>query len=175
MDNTFMEIIKYTVPVLLVLIFAYFFLRSSFKNEENRRRYDLYKSAVSIITPVRLTAYERVVLFLERIGPESLLVRVQDSNMNSLQFHSALLASVRAEYEHNLSQQVYLSKEAWTLVRNAKESIIQLINTSAASVPPQTPSYELAKVILETYQAADETPTALTINFLKSEIKNYFG
>ena len=61
MDNTFMEIIKYTVPVLLVLIFAYFFLRSSFKNEENRRRYDLYKSAVSIITPVRLTAYERVV------------------------------------------------------------------------------------------------------------------
>ncbi len=171
-----LEIAKYTIPSIVLLVAVYFMLRTIFQNEEKRRRYDIFKSNVAMITPVRLTAYERLVLFVERISPESLMIRVQDGSLNAGQFHSFLLATIRAEYEHNLSQQVYVSPEAWTMVKNAKESIIQLINTSASKVPPQVPSFELAKVILDTYQlAATETPTLFAINFLKNEIKQYFG
>jgi hypothetical protein len=171
-----LQILTYTIPSLVVLLVAYFTLKLVFQNEEKRRRYELFKSTVSLITPVRLTAYERLVLFIERINPESLMVRVQDSTLTAGQFHSFLLATIRAEYEHNLAQQVYVSAEAWTFVKNAKESMIQLINTAASKVPPQVPSFELAKVILETYQSTtNETPTMFAINFLKSEIKQYFG
>lgn len=170
------QILSYTIPSLFVLIVAYFTLKMVFQNEEKRRRYELFKANLSLITPVRLTAYERLVLFVERISPDSLMVRVQDSSLTSAQFHSFLLATIRAEYEHNLSQQVYVSPEAWTFVKNAKESMIQLINTSASNVPPQVPSFELAKVILDTYQnTSNETPTMFAINFLKLEIKQYFG
>ncbi|MBP6230924.1 MAG: hypothetical protein KA397_04635 [Paludibacteraceae bacterium] len=171
-----LQILTYTVPSLLVLVVAYFTLHLVFKNEEKRRRYELFKANVSLVTPVRLTAYERLVLFLERISPDSLMIRVQDSSLTAGQFHSFLLATVRSEYEHNLSQQVYVSREAWTLVKNAKESMIQLINTSSSRVPPQVPSLELAKVILETYQSTDsDTPTVFAINFIKGEVKQYFG
>jgi hypothetical protein len=171
-----LQILTYTIPSLVVLLVAYFTLKLVFQNEEKRRRYELFKSNVSLITPVRLTAYERLVLFIERISPDSLMVRVQDSSLTAAQFHSFLLATIRAEYEHNLAQQIYVSPEAWTFVKNAKESMIQLINTAASKVPPQVPSFELAKVILETYQSTtNETPTMFAINFLKSEIKQYFG
>lgn len=73
------QILSYTIPSLFVLIVAYFTLKMVFQNEEKRRRYELFKANLSLITPVRLTAYERLVLFVERISPDSLMVRVQDS------------------------------------------------------------------------------------------------
>jgi hypothetical protein len=91
-----------------------------------------------------------------------------------LQFHAALLNAIRSEYEHNVAQQVYISEEAWNVVKNSKENIVQLINACAAQVSPQDPSYNLAKLILSTYEANSDSPTMAAIAFLKNEIKNYF-
>ncbi len=170
----FLQILAYTIPALIVFIVVYVMLRNFTKEENARRRYLLAKESQKTTLPIRLNAYERMVLFLERISPDSLLVRLQDDTLTALQYHASLLIDIRAEYEHNVAQQVYVSDEAWSVIRNAKENIVQLINACAAKVPPEVPSAQLANVILATYNQSEDSPTQLAISFVKNEIKKYF-
>lgn len=142
--------------------------------EDARRRYLLAKESQKSTIPIRLTAYERLVLFLERISPDSLLVRLHDSSLTALQYHASLLVDIRAEFEHNVAQQIYVSDEAWNMTKNAKENIIQMINACAAKVPPEAPAEQLANVILSVYQNDAESPATLAISYLKHEIQRYF-
>lgn len=172
--SLFLQILAYTVPAILVMLTTFFALRRFTKEEDARRRYLLAKECGKTTLPIRFTAYERLTLLLERITPDSLLVRMQDSTQTALQFHASLLTMIRAEFEHNVAQQIYVSDEAWEVVRNAKENVIQLINACAAKVPPEAPSTELAKVILTVYSQSEQPPTSLAISYLKNEIKRYF-
>ena len=127
----FSELIKYLLPSLIVLACAYLTIRQFLIREEQKQRLELAMANQKVITPIRLAAFERVVLFLERIYPGNLLVRVQEPGMSAKDFHKALITTIRAEYEHNMSQQIYLSDESWEAVKTAKESIVELINISA--------------------------------------------
>lgn len=173
--DAFFEILKYTLPALLVLAVVYVMQRTFFQQQESRQRYLLFKENQKNVTPIRFTAYERLVLFLERITPDSLLVRTQSEAYTAIQLHAALLTVIRAEYEHNVAQQIYVSAEAWEVVKNAKESVVQLINACAAQVDPQGPSIDLAKAILATYENSNAAPTMVAISFLKTELKTYFS
>jgi hypothetical protein len=173
--DAFFEILKYTLPALLVLAVVYVMQRKFFQQQESRQRYLLFKENQKNVTPIRFTAYERLVLFLERITPDSLLVRTQSEAYTAIQLHAALLTVIRAEYEHNVAQQIYVSAEAWEVVKNAKESVVQLINACAAQVDPQGPSIDLAKAILATYENSNAAPTMVAISFLKTELKTYFS
>ncbi|MBP5318637.1 MAG: hypothetical protein J6Y77_04475 [Paludibacteraceae bacterium] len=173
--ETFWRILEFILPTLIVVGVVVWMLSRQSAEDDKRRRYHLFRENQKTATPIRFTAYERLVLFLERISPESMLVRLQDNSQTSVQFHAALLTMVRAEYEHNVSQQVYVSDEAWTMVKNAKESIVQLINACAATVPPTNSSMDLAKTILATYEASQESPTAVAVSFLKHEVQQYFS
>ncbi len=88
------------------------------------------------VTPIKLQAYERIVLFLERISLESLLLRVSSPDMSASQLHTALLNAIRNEFEHNLSQQIYMSPQAWEVVSNASSNMIKIINSEAEKMPP---------------------------------------
>jgi hypothetical protein len=121
-----------------------------------------------------LQAYERVILFLERITPESLIMRVSQSNMNSKQLQVEMLASVRAEFDHNLSQQLYLSNEAWEMVKNARSNTLKLINTASDQVPSEAPYMQLSTVILEMMMDMEKNPSSEAINFLKEEVQKLF-
>ena len=125
------EILKITLPALLVFLAGYLAIERLLREEANRRKVELTVNSKKITTPIRLQAYERIVLFLERISPESLLVRVNQPGLSVQKFQSALLASIRSEWEHNLSQQIYISPKAWGLVKNAKDNVVKLINTNS--------------------------------------------
>lgn len=173
--DAFLEILKYTIPACVVLAVVWVLQSKFFQQQESRQRYLLYKENQKNVTPIRFTAYERLVLFLERITPDSLLVRTQSEAYTAIQLHAALLTVIRAEYEHNVAQQVYVSEQAWEVVKNAKESIVQLINACAAQVNPQGPSSDLANAILTTYQNSNAAPTMVAISCLKTELKTYFS
>jgi hypothetical protein len=116
----FADILKITIPALLVFLAGYLALSAMIRNDANRRRLELMLNNQKVTLPLRLQAYERLTLFLERISPESLIVRVNKAGMSAQKLQTALLESIRAEWEHNLSQQLYVSHEAWELVKNAK-------------------------------------------------------
>jgi hypothetical protein len=172
--NPFLEILKYVLPSLVVLAAAYFIIRLFFEKEQNARLDEIRRTNAPVITPIRLQAYERIVLFLERIMPGSLIIRMNQQGLNSLDLQRLLVQSIREEYEHNLSQQVYVSPKAWDLVRNAKEEMITLIKTAAASVHEDAPSTDLAQKIFEKYLSQEKSAPEWAIDFIKKEIAQIF-
>jgi len=165
-----LDIIKITVPALMVLLTAFFVLRGMVRNDQDKRRQELILQNSRTVTPIRLQAYERIVLFLERISLESLLVRTNSPGMSASQLHSALLNSIRSEFEHNLSQQIYMTQQAWEVVRNARSNTIKIINTEFEKSPEQSTGLELSRKLLERVMELEKEPTRAAIEFIKAEV-----
>jgi len=127
-----------------------------------------------IILPLRLQAYERIILFLERISPNNLIMRMNKQEMSSIQLQSALVKVIREEFEYNLSQQLYISLKAWELVKNAKEETIKLINMASCKIPETAPSGELIKNILDLAIEKERLPVNDAIDEIKKEIQKIF-
>ena len=169
MENLF-DILKITIPSLMVFLTAWVLIRNMIRNDQDKRRQELILQNSRTVTPIKLQAYERIVLFLERISLESLLVRVSTSDMTSSQLHSALLNTIRSEFEHNLSQQIYMSQQAWEIVRNARSNMIKIINSEAEKMPANSSGMALSKQLLEKIMELDKEPTRAAIDYLKGEI-----
>jgi len=174
MANDWLDVLKYVLPSLVVFLTIVVFLSFYMKNENQNRKATTTLKNYKFVTPIRLQAYERLVLLLERISPESLILRINRQGMTSRQMQTELLSTIRAEFEHNLSQQIYVSSEAWELVKSAKSNIIKLINTAADNVDPESPAFNLSKAILESVMSLDKQPTAIAIDFIKKEAEKYF-
>lgn len=169
--STFILLLQSTIPSLLVLAVAvYFFYASnerflhhwketlpllknddllktvkSFLEKEEKLQYlALKRDQRQITLPLRLQAYERLVLLLERISLSSLMLRNIKPEMNVQQFKNALIQNVRSEFEHNLSQQIYLTETTWTLVRKCVEDTLQAINVAASRCGAEDPATVLA-------------------------------
>jgi len=168
------ELLKYTVPSLVVLATAYYLLKMFLEKEAEKTQMQLRLDVQKISLPVRMQAYERLVLLLERIEPAGLLVRTNMPGMNAIQLQTALVQSVRAEFEHNLSQQVYVSTKAWEMVRNAREETIKRINTAAMKLTPEATSTDLASLILINDIDAEQSAVKGALDLLKAEARNNF-
>jgi hypothetical protein len=173
--NTLLEILKITIPAGAVFAAAYFLVKRFLDNDQKRREHELKKSSLGAITPLKIQAFERIVIFLERINPNSLVIRVNKNGMSARQLHLELVSAIKTEYEHNLSQQIYLSAGAWELVKTSKEEIIQLVNISSSKVPSDANSSELAMMILNiTANLGKKLPNDVAIDYIKKEISQIF-
>jgi hypothetical protein len=126
------------------------------------------------LLPLRLQAYERFVLFLERINPPSMLMRLNQPELSATQLQALLVRTIRDEFEYNLSQQIYISANAWEMIRNAKEETTRLINQAAASLPEGTSAADLARTILELSVSGDSLSMNRALDELKKEVKQLF-
>lgn len=169
-----LEFLKYVVPAIVVFFTVWVMVAKYFSSMEKIRKVDQMIDNKRIILPLRLQAYERVILFLERISPESLVLRVNQPGLTARQLQSEILSSIRAEFEHNLSQQLYISPEGWEMVINARGKTIQLINTAGDQVNAGAPASALSAKILDMIMAADKVPTGDAIDFLKKEVQRLF-
>jgi len=163
------DILKTTIPALVVFFTAWILLRNMIRNDQDKRRQEMSLQNSRTVIPIKLQAYERIVLFLERISLESLLLRVNTSNMSAEQLHSALLTTIRSEFEHNLSQQIYMSPRAWVVVRNARSNMIKLINSEAEKIPENALGIDLSKKLLGKVMELETEPTRAAIEYVKSE------
>jgi hypothetical protein len=168
------EVLKYVIPSLVVFLTVFYILHSYFEDQEKKRQLKTALKNRKLITPLRLQAYERVILFLERISPESLIIRISETNMNSKQLQTEMLSSIRAEFDHNLSQQLYLSNEAWEMIKNARANTIKIINMAADKVAGDAPYMQLSTKILEAIIEAEKSPSSVAIEFLKKEVQKLF-
>jgi hypothetical protein len=164
------DILKITIPALIVFLTAWILIRNMIKNDQDKRRQEIILQNSRTVTPIKLQAYERIILFLERISLESLLVRVSTPDMTSTQLHSAMLTAIRSEFEHNLSQQIYMSQQAWEVVRNARSNMIKIINSEVEKMPPNSSGLSLSKQLLEKIMELDKEPTRAAIEYVKNEI-----
>ncbi len=127
-----------------------------------------------VITPIRLQAYERLTLLLERISPESLIIREKREGMTNRQLQARLLQAVREEFEHNMSQQIYVSPQAWENISGARENMVKLINLKSVSLDPMGNSMQLSQELIEEVASSPAHPVKPAILFLKTELSVYF-
>ena len=139
-----------------------------------KQKWDLRSKSTEIILPLRLQAYERMCLFLERITPGNLLLRTITSTENAQELQSLLLHEIREEYNHNLAQQIYMSSDAWEQVANAMNEIVAIINQASGVIAPEAPSKDLAKTILSQVIEKEVQPSTHALKFLKNEIQTLF-
>lgn len=169
------ELLKIILPAGAVFIAVYFIVQRFLDNDQKRREHELKKASQSTLTPLKIQAYERIVIYLERIHPNTLIVRVNKHGMNAGQLQQELIKAVKSEYEHNLSQQIYMSHGAWQLVKTAKEEVIKLINISSTKVPHDANSTDLAMMILNITANLDKRlPSEVALEYVKKEIAQTF-
>lgn len=186
MTPEIINIIATSLSILVILIAIYLML--NYFSKQNERQFDFLKANQDltrlklendrskdrerVLIPLRLQAFERVVLFLERINPPNLLTREMQSGVSVEVLQFTLLKAVREEYEHNMSQQLYISDDSWEHVKAAKEKIVQLINASASKVNAQDSAVQLANEILTSGFDVNNDPVERAMKAIKSEIKN---
>jgi hypothetical protein len=172
--DALIEFIKILVPASVVLYGAYLLVRMQIQKEVDLKKLDVRGKSIETILPNRLQAYERMALFLERISPQNLLVRLNASGMTSKEFHQLLLGEIRNEYNHNVAQQVYISENVWNLIKNAKEDLIVSINDASSEMKMDSTSLDLSRKIFEKSISKTVDPIAHALSELKKEIQQTF-
>ncbi|MCG9912406.1 MAG: hypothetical protein MH137_14020 [Flavobacteriales bacterium] len=167
--NEVLEIAKYILPSVVTAGVIYFVFDSFYKKEERKRWVELKTETAKISLPVRMQAYERLVLLMERISPGTLVMRVNTSGLTGRQMHAELLKALRSEFDHNITQQVYISRTAWEAVKNAKEETVKLVNYAASTMDDNASGTDLAKTILEMTMKLENLPTQVACDVLRDE------
>ncbi len=169
---TLLEILKYTIPAFIVLVSSYLIVQKFLVTEMHRKQLAVFRDAQDITLRLRLQAYERLVLFLERISPGQLIPRVYNSAMTVVDLQQAIIFNIRTEFEHNLAQQIYVSKNAWETVKNVKEQEINMVIQVAQTLSPDAPAKELHTRILDIILKADqELPSNMALQIINEEVK----
>jgi len=173
MDITkIIELLSYTFPAIITGLVAYYFFSLHTKNEEGRRRYLLNKEAQKDMLPLRLQAFERMTLFLERINPGKLLIRISPNSEDKNDYGNLLISSIEQEFEHNLTQQIYLSEECWNVIVSAKNATIQMIRRTNSTDGAVTAN-NLREFIM-TDLMDKQSPSSVALSYIKNEVQNLF-
>ncbi|NLJ82486.1 MAG: hypothetical protein GX330_05105 [Bacteroidales bacterium] len=172
--NLVVNILLVIIPPAVVALTAYYAIKLTYDKELKKKVLDLKHDSKKVITPIRLQAYERLALFLERIKPESIIIRNISHNMNALQYQTVLVSSIRSEFEHNLSQQVYISTALWEVTKKAKEETIKIINLAAGQLTAEATAKDLASKIIELNADINPQPSDVALELLSKEIKELY-
>lgn len=162
------DLFLFAIPSLITGLIAYYFFKEHTKNEDGRRRFLLKKELQVNALPTRLQAYERMALFLERITPSKLLIRVTPIDSNKETYEALLIQNIEQEFEHNLTQQIYISDKCWNIINAAKNATIQLIRK--ASLLEKTDSANKLREVILTEMMERRSPSDAALSFLKEEV-----
>lgn len=165
---------KILLPAALVLYAMYLTMKSVLAKEVISANMDYKLENSKATLPNRLQAFERMCLFLERLSPGNLVLRLNTSNMTAKELQHLMIAEIREEFNHNLSQQIYMSDKSWDLIKNTVEDVIALINTNAEKLNSDAKSVELARLIFVEIEKRDVDPVSVTLSEVKSEIREIF-
>lgn len=172
--NTLLIILLGLIPVAAVLVITFLFLKKEGQKEKYNLQLELKKQRQEFFLPSRLEAYQRAVLLLERIHPNSLVMRLHNPGMPAKMMQAEFLKAIREEYDHNVAQQLFISPLGWKMVREAKEETIKIINIASSQLEATATGMELSSKILELVAEIGELPNEIVVEQLKSELQGLF-
>lgn len=172
--NTLLIILLGLIPVAAVLVITFLFLKKEGQKETNYLKLELKKQRQEFFLPSRLEAYQRAILLLERIHPNSLVMRLHNPGMPAKMLQGEFLKAIREEYDHNVAQQLFISPLGWKMVRDAKEETIKIINIAGNQLEATATGMDLSSKILELVAEIGELPNEIVVEQLKSELQRLF-
>lgn len=165
------ELLSYTIPSIITGMVAYYFFVNHTKNEERKMKLSILKENQKLSLPIRLQAYERMALFLERMNPSNLLLRVSSVNNDKNAYAISIINAIEQEFEHNLSQQIYISDKCWSVIVASKNATVHLIKKIASLESVQN-AQELREEILKT-TLSNTAPSSTALAFIKDEVREF--
>tara|TARA_Y100000385_G_scaffold183922_2_gene189985 strand:- start:4051 stop:4572 length:522 start_codon:yes stop_codon:yes gene_type:complete len=172
--DIFLDTFRSVFPSILILIVVYLMMSNFLDNEDKRRKSERIRASQRQSLPIRMQAYERLALFLERISPNSLLLRVKAGKLTNQEYLLLLQQNIRNEFEHNLSQQIYVSDRMWEMIVASKSTMTSIVNTVSADLAPKASGADLSKAILETCMKMKNLPSKSALSYLRQEVTEEF-
>lgn len=169
-----LEVLKLTIPALIVFLTAYYVLRTYLNNQLQLKSIEIRKSQLQTTLPLKLQAYERLSLFCERIAIPSLLLRIRREEMSAGELRLALLLAIQQEYEHNITQQVYVSTQLWEIIKLARDEAMNVVTLVAGQTPAQAPGKELAQSLFNFLNQRESTIGENALLAIKKEAAAIF-
>ncbi len=173
MDPIF-ELLKLLLPAAIVLYAMFLSIKAFLNKETDKMALSIKQKSSETVLPIRLQAYERICLLLERISPHNLVLRLNNGELTGKAFQQVLVGEIREEFNHNLSQQLYMSDKSWEMVRSAVEQLSALINDAGSEIDDQASSLDLAKIIFQKTMNWETDPIQLALSTVKEEIREIF-
>jgi hypothetical protein len=170
----FLEMLKFIIPALIVFGITYTMLSKFLEDDYRGKLMELKKENTGTLVPLKLQAYERLTIFLDRISPDNLVIRLADPKINATQFKHMLIHAINDEFTHNVSQQIYVSTQAWKIIKAVKEQVIQTIENCYKDMSESSKSTDLGKAILQDMMFKKEIPTHTALEFIKREVELVF-
>jgi hypothetical protein len=172
--NLLLDILKYTVAGIGIVYIAFYLFKPYLDKSNNLQLLDLKKAINSQTLPLRLQAYERLVLFTDRINPANLLIRLNGNGYTAAELHSLVVADIRNEYQHNVTQQIYVSDRAWAVTKRVKDDTLSLVNNAVTALPETATGLDLGRFILNHLSRLEENPYDIATNLIRKDLEDLF-
>ena len=159
---------------IITLAIAYYFIKADIHKYLNLKALEAGREQRMHLLPLRLQAHERLIVFTERLNPSNLFLRLHQPGISAAVLQSLVLNEIRSEYQHNVTQQLYISPVSWNVVRKLKEDTIAMVNNAVAGLPGEASGVELSKKVLQHMAGVEENPYELTLELIKRDIHQLF-
>ena len=134
--NTFLlELVKFTLAGIGTVYVAFYLIKPYLERSEKLQLMELKKSTTALTLPLRFQAYERLIVFVERVNPANMLVRLHGTQYSAHELHSLVVSEIREEFQHNVSQQIYVSERAWNVIKRVKDDTMSVITNAIKALP----------------------------------------
>jgi hypothetical protein len=170
----FLDILKLTVAGVGVVWVAFYLAKPYIERGERIQMLEYKKNLSNQTLSLRLQAFERLVLFIERINPANMILRLNARDYSAIELHTIMVEELRSEYHHNITQQIYVTTRTWTVVKQVKEQTLAIINTSLRAVPENATGIDLARAILTHLAGEEESPYDIATNIVRTDFEALF-
>jgi hypothetical protein len=169
--NYLLEILKLALAGVGVVYVAFYLLKPYLDKSEHLQLMELKKAISSQTLPLRLQAYERIVLFIERVNPANMLVRLSGTDASAAELHGVVVSEIRNEFQHNISQQIYVSDRAWTLVKRVKDDTLSVVTNAVKALPADATGLDLSKTILAHLSHLEDNPYDIALKIIREDME----
>jgi hypothetical protein len=172
--NYLLDILKFTLAGIGTVYAAFYLIKPYLDRSEQVQLADLKKSISSQTLPLRMQAYERIVLFVERVNPANMLIRLGGAASSAAELHSMVVTEIRSEFQHNMTQQIYVSSRAWTVVKRVKDDTLSVINNAIKALPETATALDLSKTVLSHLSHLQDNPYDIATSIIREDMEQLF-
>jgi hypothetical protein len=169
-----MDIVKYTIAGLGIVWIAFYLLKPYLDRDDQIQLLEFKKSLSAQTLPLRLQAYERLVLFIERVNPANMLIRMNATSYSAHDLYILIVEDIRSEFQHNVTQQIYVSSRAWGVLKRVKEDTLGIVNNAVRALPETASGLDLSKTILAHLSQLEDNPYEIGADLLRKDLQDLF-
>ena len=166
------QLAAFIIPAIVILSFAFYLFRMEFDKYLDVKYGKELTVAADPLLPMKLQAHERMIVFVERINPSNVLIRLHQPGLSVADMQSLVINEINVEYQHNITQQLYIEDETWNVIRKLKDDTVAMIGQGAIGLPADATGTDLSKRVLQHLSAMQENPYDLTLILIKKGLYN---